>query len=146
MQSSLHRGSALSRLADAYVIKGNMTWTTCDNDYSSNYTAVTLPYITWFSLSEWINTIGPHIMMMIPHGSPVFITRVSLDLYSYLYECLRLSKWSNLDDHGYLHRMNPTTNVTQRTQDVMITLLLRENDVATSFWCNNDVFTTSCAH
>ena len=32
----------------------------------------------------------------------------------------------------------------QWTHDVMITSLLRQNDVATSFWRNNDVIITSC--
>ena len=33
----------------------------------------------------------------------------------------------------------------QRTHDVIITSLLRQNDVATSFWRNNDVLVTSWA-
>ena len=34
--------------------------------------------------------------------------------------------------------------LSQRTHDVMITSLLRQNDVAMSFWRNNDVVITSC--
>ena len=34
----------------------------------------------------------------------------------------------------------------QRTHDVMITSLLRQNDVAVSFWRYNDVFITLCVH
>ena len=34
---------------------------------------------------------------------------------------------------------------TQRTHDVIITSLLRQNDVAMSFWRNDDVIITSCA-
>ena len=34
--------------------------------------------------------------------------------------------------------------LSQRTHDVIITSLLRQNDVATSFWRNNDVVITSC--
>ena len=39
-----------------------------------------------------------------------------------------------------------TTESSQRTHDAMITSLLRQNDVATSFWRNNDVIITSCVH
>ena len=38
--------------------------------------------------------------------------------------------------HGVLHL--------QRTHDVMVTSLLRQDDVATSFWRNNDVIIASC--
>ena len=34
---------------------------------------------------------------------------------------------------------------TLRTRDVIITLLVRQNDVPTSFWRNNDAIITSCA-
>ena len=34
--------------------------------------------------------------------------------------------------------------VTRRVHDVMITSLLRKNDVAMSFWRNNGVIITSC--
>ena len=33
---------------------------------------------------------------------------------------------------------------TQRTHDAIITPLLRQNDVTTSFWCNNNVIIASC--
>ena len=35
---------------------------------------------------------------------------------------------------------------TQRTHDVIIMSLLRQNDVVTSFCCNNDVIIASCVH
>ena len=35
--------------------------------------------------------------------------------------------------------------ISQRTHDELITSLLRQNDVATSFWRNHDVIITSCA-
>ena len=41
--------------------------------------------------------------------------------------------------------MDRYTSLTQRTHDVIITALLRRNDVATSFWRNKDVVITSCA-
>ena len=34
----------------------------------------------------------------------------------------------------------------QRTYDVIITSLLRQNEIATSFWRNNGLIITSCAH
>ena len=39
--------------------------------------------------------------------------------------------------HLLWHRKH---NSTQRALDAMITSLLRQNDVATSFWRNNDAF------
>ena len=36
--------------------------------------------------------------------------------------------------------------ITQRTRDVMITSLLRQNDVVTLFWRNNDVIIVPCVH
>ena len=35
-------------------------------------------------------------------------------------------------------------NYVPRTHDVIITSFLRQNDVVTSFWCDNDVIITSC--
>ena len=39
--------------------------------------------------------------------------------------------------------ITPNTE-TQRTHDAIITVLLRQNDVATSFWRNNDIIIASC--
>ena len=38
------------------------------------------------------------------------------------------------------------TEPSQRTHDAIMTSLLRQNNVATSFWRNNDVVIASCAH
>ena len=40
----------------------------------------------------------------------------------------------------------PDVSYSQWTHDVLITSLLRPNDVATSFWCTNKVTITSCVH
>ena len=54
--------------------------------------------------------------------------------------CLRFSAnyqcWWSLDSIIY----------SQQTRDATITSLLRQNDVATSFWRNNDVIIAPCAH
>ena len=46
-----------------------------------------------------------------------------------------------ISNHIYLWFRNRRS---QRTHDAIKTSLLRQNDVATSFWCNNDVIITSC--
>ena len=47
--------------------------------------------------------------------------------------------WFTKRSYGNLY----DTNVTQRTHGVMITSLLRQHDVSTSLWRNNDVIITS---
>ena len=51
----------------------------------------------------------------------------------------------NHDDIDRFLEVSLGVPISQRTHDTMITLLLRQNDVATPFWRNNDVIITSHA-
>ena len=62
------------------------------------------------------------------------------------YHCSRLwtrAKWY-LIDVSFKLRWENCSWKSQRTHDVIITSLLRQNDVTTSFWRNNDVIIMSC--
>ena len=51
----------------------------------------------------------------------------------------------NLVGWLFFFKQRPSTVASQRTHYIIIKLLWRQNDVATSFWCDNDVIIVSCA-
>ena len=55
------------------------------------------------------------------------------------HHCVKMRRFS---DCAHLTYPNPVRSANQRTYDVMMTSLLRQNNVATPFWRNNDVIIT----
>ena len=60
--------------------------------------------------------------------------------------CLGLDVQINKPTKTRVHSTHIKHKDPQRTRDVIITSLSHQNDVATSFWRNNDVIITPCAH
>ena len=89
----------------------------------------------WGYVCSWCNWVTSVII------NCVFI------LHLFLYSLPGLDQELPIPDHCEIWAaLRPPwrSTETQRTHDVMITSLLCQNDVATSFWRNNDVIITSC--
>ena len=63
---------------------------------------------------------------------------VYIEMYTYMRHLSTLVCVQNLS------AQRPRNTVTQWTHIAIITSLLRQNDITTSFWCNSDVIIVSC--
>ena len=97
---------------------------------------------------EWINNFIPHStghLIIYPWCDRIFKRPLKSSEWELLVQPVkkilwkrqfRFSAWRKTDFTGF--------TASQRAHDAITTSLLRQNDVATSFWRHNDVIITSC--
>ena len=70
--------------------------------------------------------------------------RIKAEEDRFLQQCGQTSLHKTLVSNTNLHTCTGAYHRSQRTRGAIIASLLRQNDVMTSFWRNNDVIITSC--